>query len=363
MIVENWKTELEKNLPDVEKYLTSVLQEEAKITVTSAESFDTNNLSETLNKNDIFVFAMDQTNNCPVIIILDKEWFGLLSSIMIGVEEKENNEITRDLLTKFSSELSVTLTKSLRRNGIRFTIGDIEVLTFKQFEKKFKKGEYFYAKMDVDGLADDSVRAEVLLGNPEDQAAEQESDESASDDSQSDQAGDDSSKKKTEGQKSEKPTAAKGQDKSDQKKDAGQSDDDSASEQLFTSMDTDHMDEEGDGNVIDDDQVISGRKVDFDDFEEPSNGSTNGHSRSMALLKDVEMDVSVQLGQIEMPLGKVLQLAKGSIIELDKLAGEPVDILVNGSKIAQGEVVVIDEHFGVRITNLITTKDRIARLK
>jgi len=116
--------------------------------------------------------------------------------------------------------------------------------------------------------------------------------------------------------------------------------------------------------AVDHDQVISGRKVEFEGFDETGGReASNGHSRSMALLKDVEMEVSVQLGQIEMPLGKVLQLAKGSIIELDKLAGEPVDILVNGSKIAQGEVVVIDEHFGVRITNLITTRERIARLK
>ncbi len=74
------------------------------------------------------------------------------------------------------------------------------------------------------------------------------------------------------------------------------------------------------------------------------------------------MDVSVELGRIELPLGKVLQLAKGSVIELEKLAGEPVDILVNGQRIAHGEVVVIDEHFGVRISNLITTRQRLASL-
>ena len=57
-----------------------------------------------------------------------------------------------------------------------------------------------------------------------------------------------------------------------------------------------------------------------------------------------------------------MQLTKGSVIELEKLAGEPVDILVNGHCIAHGEVVVIDEHFGVRISNLITTRQRIAGL-
>jgi flagellar motor switch protein FliN/FliY len=112
-------------------------------------------------------------------------------------------------------------------------------------------------------------------------------------------------------------------------------------------------------------EIISGREVEFDDFDDVPNGAEdlNGNGRSMDLLGDVEMDVSVELGRIELPLGKVLQLAKGSVIELEKLAGEPVDILVNGQCIAQGEVVVIDEHFGVRIANLITTRQRIAKLQ
>ena len=102
--------------------------------------------------------------------------------------------------------------------------------------------------------------------------------------------------------------------------------------------------------------------IDEFDGESLFNGE-NGNGHSMDLLKDVEMDVSVELGKIELPLGKVLQLSKGSVIELEKLAGEPVDILVNGHRIAHGEVVVIDEHFGVRISNLITTRQRLASLK
>ena len=98
-------------------------------------------------------------------------------------------------------------------------------------------------------------------------------------------------------------------------------------------------------------------------MNQSDNGNGNGEVHSMDLLKDVDLDVSVELGRIELPLGKVLELAKGSVIELEKLAGEPVDILVNGNRIALGEVVVIDEHFGVRISSLVTTKKRLAKIK
>ena len=106
-----------------------------------------------------------------------------------------------------------------------------------------------------------------------------------------------------------------------------------------------------------DNQTDNAQQVEFDRF--PNDGAahipTHGDP-SLDILKDIEVEVSVELGRISMPIGKVLQLVKGSVVELENLAGEPIDIMVNGLKIAQGEVVVIDEHFGVRITKMITTK-------
>lgn len=99
------------------------------------------------------------------------------------------------------------------------------------------------------------------------------------------------------------------------------------------------------------------QQVEFDRF--PNDGAAHIPTHSdptLDILKDIEVEVSVELGRISMPIGKVLQLVKGSVVELENLAGEPIDIMVNGLKIAQGEVVVIDEHFGVRITKMITTK-------
>lgn len=103
----------------------------------------------------------------------------------------------------------------------------------------------------------------------------------------------------------------------------------------------------------------NGNNVEFEAFDKSSNIKNFREIRNIDLLKDVEMEVSVELGRKKIPLGKILQLVKGSVIELEKLAGEPVDLLVNGRCIAQGEVVVIDEHFGIRISNLLSAHNTI----
>ncbi len=86
-------------------------------------------------------------------------------------------------------------------------------------------------------------------------------------------------------------------------------------------------------------------------------------NNKIEILLDVTLPVSIELGRTSMPIKDILELDRGSIIELDKLASEPVDVIVNGKKIAEGEVVVIDKHFGIRITNLVAVEDRIKNVK
>jgi flagellar motor switch protein FliN/FliY len=90
--------------------------------------------------------------------------------------------------------------------------------------------------------------------------------------------------------------------------------------------------------------------------EMPLNERANG----IELLMDVALEVSVELGRSHMSIGEILALRTGSVIELDKLAGEPVDVSVNGTLIARGEVVVVDEKFGVRITEVVSKARRLA---
>lgn len=83
---------------------------------------------------------------------------------------------------------------------------------------------------------------------------------------------------------------------------------------------------------------------------------------SLELLLDIPLEISVELGRMKMPVRDVVELGAGSIVEIDKAAGEPVDVLVNGRLVARGEVVVIEDNFGVRITEILSAADRLQRL-
>lgn len=80
------------------------------------------------------------------------------------------------------------------------------------------------------------------------------------------------------------------------------------------------------------------------------------------MIMDIPVQLSVELGRTRLTIKNILQLGQGSVVELDGLAGEPMDIYVNGYLIAQGEVVVVDEKYGIRVTDIITPSDRISRL-
>jgi flagellar motor switch protein FliN len=85
--------------------------------------------------------------------------------------------------------------------------------------------------------------------------------------------------------------------------------------------------------------------------------------RDMALLLDIELPITIELGRTSLLIREILSLGPGAIVELDKLSGEPVDILVNDKKFAQGEVVVIDENFAVRLTEVLRPDERLKALK
>ena len=80
------------------------------------------------------------------------------------------------------------------------------------------------------------------------------------------------------------------------------------------------------------------------------------------MIMDIPVQLSVELGRTRLTIKNILQLGQGSVVELDGLAGEPMDIFVNGYLIAQGEVVVVDEKYGIRVTDIVTPSDRISRL-
>lgn len=93
----------------------------------------------------------------------------------------------------------------------------------------------------------------------------------------------------------------------------------------------------------------------------PSMGESQ--DRNLQLILDIPLRVTVELGRTKMAVSELLNLSQGSVIELNKLAGEPLEVFVNDKMIARGEAVVVNEKFGVRLTDIISTKERVEQLK
>ncbi|WMJ08499.1 flagellar motor switch protein FliN [Nitrosomonas sp. sh817] len=98
-------------------------------------------------------------------------------------------------------------------------------------------------------------------------------------------------------------------------------------------------------------------------FQEFSKDSADNNTRhDIDLILDIPVQMTVELGRTKIAIKNLLQLAQGSVVELDGMAGEPMDVLVNGCLIAQGEVVVVNDKFGIRLTDIITPSERIRKL-
>jgi flagellar motor switch protein FliN/FliY len=108
-------------------------------------------------------------------------------------------------------------------------------------------------------------------------------------------------------------------------------------------------------------QKVKTELAGFDEMDESFIRSSENDEK-LSLLKDLQLNVYIELGRTQMQIKDILDLERGYVIELDKLASEPVDIFVNNKKIAEGEVVVIDKHFGIRITNLQDTAGNLKGL-
>jgi len=90
--------------------------------------------------------------------------------------------------------------------------------------------------------------------------------------------------------------------------------------------------------------------------------TSNAAGNDINMILDIPVQLTVELGRTRIPIKHILQLAQGSVVELEALAGEPMDVLVNGYLIAQGEVVVVNDKFGIRLTDIVTPSERMRRL-
>ena len=109
-------------------------------------------------------------------------------------------------------------------------------------------------------------------------------------------------------------------------------------------------------------QDVGAASAQFQELEQEV-GSAGDSDVSLDSILDVPVIISMEIGRTKIPIRNLLQLNQGSVVELDRLAGEPMDVLVNGTLIAQGEVVVVNEKFGIRLTDVISPADRVKRLR
>lgn len=103
-------------------------------------------------------------------------------------------------------------------------------------------------------------------------------------------------------------------------------------------------------------------KAEFDDLVAQPVANRSGDN-NLDVILDIPVTLSMEVGRTEITINNLLQLSQGSVVELDRLAGEAMDVMVNGTLIAHGEVVVVDEKFGIRLTDVISPTERIKKLK
>ncbi|MBQ0834646.1 flagellar motor switch protein FliN [Marinobacter sp.] len=119
--------------------------------------------------------------------------------------------------------------------------------------------------------------------------------------------------------------------------------------------------ETGGVNANADSSVRAAPMEEFDEGSMTTQGS--GPPPDLDVILDIPVSISMEVGNTQIPIRNLLQLNQGSVIELDRLAGEPLDVLVNGTLIAHGEVVMVNEKFGIRLTDVISPGERIKRLQ
>jgi flagellar motor switch protein FliN/FliY len=117
------------------------------------------------------------------------------------------------------------------------------------------------------------------------------------------------------------------------------------------------MEESGDVPEEEDAQVAP-----LEQFDSTSGGEFNEDNPNLDVILDIPVTISMEVGATQIPIRNLLQLNQGSVIELDRLAGEPLDVLVNGRLIAHGEVVMVNEKFGIRLTDVVSQQERVQRL-
>jgi len=326
MDVKNWKKGIEQHLPLLNVFVKKIMLKQTKCELSFEKSGNAEEIISFFDEVELVVQAEETNFDSQVVLGFTKDWFPLLSSAMLGIEEEAGSEITQDVLTEFSSKLFQLIQDKLAEAKVKTKIQPFENVKKARLKKSLKYDKYFVSKIlvtptfNVEKQKNKNLELLLVVAEPE-------------------------------------------QEKIQQVLDAWAGGNPLFAEDYLVESALEHEIPEMHKSPEEQKKVnVKGEYVEFESFDKSRAVKNDIEVRNMDILRDVEVDVSVELGKKHVPLGKVLKLVKGSVIELEKMAGEPVDILVNGRPIAIGDVVVIDEFFGVRITKLLESEERIRSL-
>lgn len=348
----------------IEQCIREVMDEHYSLGISASSLCNASMTSKLLKKGSLAVRFNEALFGVEGYITFEGDWFARLAQEVLGVEERGISELTQDLAKDFSLKLIESVRKYIEGFDVEPDVSDIELLKHHQIKGSLDANQYYTVRLEVlpgeeekENLSKLSLM--VALSQPGDEAVEQLISRQVEEGTEE--------TKQHEPQTADPGTAGE--------EGAGQIKDDVPDRVSSESTADDTTGEESKQYDLKDKitkkivrkktmsnepkDPVKGYKVEFEEFDKELATVNEDEVRNIDILKDVELELSVELGRKEMSFGDILKLVKGSVIELEKLAGEPVEILVNGFPIAQGEVVVIDEHFGVRVSNLVSRQERI----
>ena len=381
-LLQEW---FEEQLPVLESFLKTIMLKKINTEISAASISDTELVIEALKTGTVLATSTEPNHDKSIYIAYDENWIPQLSKAMLGMEEEDVNEVTNDLIKEFSSQLLGTAQAALDEQGAKLEVGEVDLIKSGQITNTVAEGEYFMVQVDVNGKfeieGDDQPELAMIIafelpdneafesffteykdaGETDTEEAGKEVDEAMADGVEMDA---DAGAGATGTPDDEDTTAGAEVDQTDQDEDTdtqktkpGKSP--APVEQTGKPSGKMPAKERDPGSA----EPSHAKKVEFEDYAPGESHTSDVEVRNLDRLKDVELDISVELGRKQVELGTILRLVRGSVIELDKLAGEPVEVYANSRRIAEGEVIVIDEHFGVRITNLVSTRERIESLQ
>lgn len=333
MDLKQWEKAVKLHISAIEILLHNILKKKYNVSLKEVDTSGTEDAIDEIQQPGKVIRFLEKNFQSEVFLSFSEAWVNQLSEQLLN-GQSTNDKMIDDLIIEFSTHLMDMISGALAEVGIDIEMTNFEIIEEDKMARAFNLQQYFRANLlaapEVPSGEEEQpfLELRVAASQPDKEVVKSYKDAFSQDDPFSDDRYTEVVHRyaqHVEIAQIENTTAANG----------------SAPEGVSQ----------------------KGKSVEFEDFGKTQSVKNTREVRNIDILKDVEMNLSVELGRREMPLGNILQLVKGSVIELEKLAGEPVDILVNGHKIAHGDVVVIDEHFGVRISNLLASQERLKNLQ